>query len=341
MEFKDYYKILGRATADDKAIKTAYRKLARKHHPDVNKGERADRFKEISEAYRSSSDPEKRKRYDTLGPDWQRYAQAGAGGRGVVRRPPVRAVEVRFEERRRAAASRTSSARSSVTWAAAAARPGGARTDFEVSGFGGQGGGRRPGAAATWRRPSSSRSRRPSTARARRSRSSSTSRARPCGGAGNVKRQALPAAATAAAGPRATRNLDVKIPAGVDTGSRVRVAAEGPSGARAIGRPRGSLPARHGGAPRRASSARATTSTLDAADAGAEAALGGEVSVPTLQGPGLDEDPGGDVERQDVPAPRLRHAASQGRRGRRPIREGADRDPEPGSARERRSCSRS
>jgi DnaJ-class molecular chaperone len=79
MEFKDYYKTLGvERTADDKAIKTAYRRLARKHHPDVNKG-KADRFKEISEAYTVLGDPEKRKRYDTLGPDWERYAQAGAG----------------------------------------------------------------------------------------------------------------------------------------------------------------------------------------------------------------------------------------------------------------------
>src|SRR6266545_7282227 len=79
MEFKDYYKTLGvDRTADDKAIKTAYRRLARKHHPDVNRG-KADRFKEISEAYTVLGDPEKRKRYDTLGPDWERYAQAGAG----------------------------------------------------------------------------------------------------------------------------------------------------------------------------------------------------------------------------------------------------------------------
>jgi molecular chaperone DnaJ/curved DNA-binding protein len=75
VEFKDYYKILGvDRNADDKAIKSAYRKLARKYHPDVNKG-KDDRFKEINEAYEVLSDPDKRRRYDTLGPDWQRYAQ--------------------------------------------------------------------------------------------------------------------------------------------------------------------------------------------------------------------------------------------------------------------------
>src|SRR6267143_1894701 len=80
VEFKDYYKILGvDRKADDKTIKSAFRRLARKYHPDVAKGkDTTDRFKEINEAYEVLSDPEKRRRYDTLGPDWQRYAAAGA-----------------------------------------------------------------------------------------------------------------------------------------------------------------------------------------------------------------------------------------------------------------------
>src|SRR5438105_4069064 len=66
-----------------KPIKSAYRRLARKHHPDVAKGkDSADRLKEINEAYEVLSDPEKRRRYDSLGPDWQRYAQAPPGGPG-------------------------------------------------------------------------------------------------------------------------------------------------------------------------------------------------------------------------------------------------------------------
>src|SRR5580765_2082869 len=82
VEFKDYYRILGvERSADDKAIKSAYRKLARKYHPDVAKGkDSGERFREITEAYDVLSDPEKRRRYDTLGPDWQRQAQPGAGG---------------------------------------------------------------------------------------------------------------------------------------------------------------------------------------------------------------------------------------------------------------------
>src|SRR5690242_18523652 len=74
MEFKDYYATLGVSkSATDKEIKQAFRTLARKHHPDVNPGDKAaeEKFKEINEAYEVLSDPEKRKRYDELGPNWQ------------------------------------------------------------------------------------------------------------------------------------------------------------------------------------------------------------------------------------------------------------------------------
>jgi DnaJ-class molecular chaperone len=89
VEFKDYYRLLGvERSADEKTLKSAYRKLARKFHPDVSKGkDSAERFKEINEAYEVLSDPEKRRRYDTLGPDWQRYAQQAPppGGEGGFR----------------------------------------------------------------------------------------------------------------------------------------------------------------------------------------------------------------------------------------------------------------
>ncbi len=83
MEYRDYYATLGvprGAPAAD--IKKAYRKLARQHHPDVNKSDPAaeKRFKEISEAYAVLGDEEKRKAYDTLGSNWEAYQNAGAGG---------------------------------------------------------------------------------------------------------------------------------------------------------------------------------------------------------------------------------------------------------------------
>src|SRR3989337_3657647 len=82
---KDYYDILGVSrTASDKDIKQAYRKLARKHHPDVNPGDAsADaRFKEINEAYEVLADPDKRRKYDELGANWRQYEQAHQQGQG-------------------------------------------------------------------------------------------------------------------------------------------------------------------------------------------------------------------------------------------------------------------
>lgn len=68
MEFKDYYKILGvDRAADQKAINQAFRRLARKYHPDINKGKGAeDRFKEVNEAYQALNDPKKRAQYDQI-----------------------------------------------------------------------------------------------------------------------------------------------------------------------------------------------------------------------------------------------------------------------------------
>ncbi|HUR35439.1 MAG TPA: DnaJ C-terminal domain-containing protein [Vicinamibacterales bacterium] len=83
MEFKDYYATLGVSKgATDKEIKQAFRKLARKHHPDVNPGDKAAeaKFKEINEANEVLSDPDKRRKYDELGANWRAYEQAGAAG---------------------------------------------------------------------------------------------------------------------------------------------------------------------------------------------------------------------------------------------------------------------
>jgi curved DNA-binding protein len=78
VKYKDYYKILGVArNATEKEIKAAYRKLARQHHPDANQGDKKaeDKIKEINEAYEVLKDAEKRKRFDMLGSDWKNGAE--------------------------------------------------------------------------------------------------------------------------------------------------------------------------------------------------------------------------------------------------------------------------
>lgn len=104
MDYKDYYKILGvDKKASEKDIKKAFRRLARKHHPDVNPDDAKaeERFKEINEAHEVLSDQEKRRKYDQLGTDWQRWQQTGGGqgdfdwGRWTTGRPGER-VHVRY-----------------------------------------------------------------------------------------------------------------------------------------------------------------------------------------------------------------------------------------------------
>ncbi len=107
VQFRDYYETLGvpkTATTDE--IRTAFRKLARKYHPDVAKDKKTaeEKFKQINEAYEVLSDKDKREKFDRLGADWQQYGQGtpggGAGARpgrgGGVRRPGGGGVEFDF-----------------------------------------------------------------------------------------------------------------------------------------------------------------------------------------------------------------------------------------------------
>ena len=85
MEYKDYYKILGVSkTATEKEIKSAFRKLAQRYHPDKNPGDNKaeEKFKEINEAYEVLGDPQKRAKYDRLGASYSQWERAGRPGGG-------------------------------------------------------------------------------------------------------------------------------------------------------------------------------------------------------------------------------------------------------------------
>ena len=206
MEFKDYYATLGvPKTASDKDIKQAYRKLARKHHPDVNPGDKAAeaRFKLINEAYEVLGDPDKRRKYDDLGANWRAYEQTQRQGGG----PEADGV-----------------------WSVNMGGPGGARTMSEEemrSVFGGSEpfsdffnaffGGAPPDAQT--------RSARHGRSRARRGHDVEQDLSLTLDDAfhGATRRLIIKLDGH-------TRSVDVRIPAGVGDGSRVRVSGEGGHG---------------------------------------------------------------------------------------------------------------
>jgi DnaJ-class molecular chaperone len=288
MEYKDYYKILGvERAADDKAIKTAFRKLARKYHPDVSKGS-ATKFQEVNEAYDVLSDPEKRRRYDTLGPDWQGhvggggYPHGGAGG-------------VRFEtgDDGGGFSDFFQSIFGNFGKGGAPGGPGGPRTtgrvrdfrrgglgDFDLGDLGDLGG---PGAAE----PAGDAEGplelmlEEAFAGVRKPIALELDEACPtCGGSGHVNRK--PCATCRATGwVKGQRRLEVKIPAGVDTGARIRMAGEGPARA---GGGKSDLYLRVTVKPHERIERKGDDLHVDLPVPFVDAALGAEVSVLTLKG---------------------------------------------------------
>ena len=269
--YRDYYKILGvDRKADDKTIKSAYRKLARKYHPDVNKG-KDDKFKEISEAYEVLSDPEKRRRYDTLGPDWQRYAQQAPAGGGGFR------VQ-NFED-----AGDFSDFFRTIFG------------DLGASGSGRSGRGRGPGFRVEDLFGAASRGGRGRGGDVQAAVEISLDEAfhgtrkaltlegqepcPTCHGAGNVNGKSCDTCG--GGGWQATqRQLDVRIPAGVRTGQRVRVSGEGEGGTGA----RGDLYLEIAVAPHPLFERKGDDIHLELPITAPEAALGATVEVPTLKG---------------------------------------------------------
>ena len=281
VEFKDYYRTLGvDKHADEKAIKSAYRKLARKHHPDVSKGAGAtDKFKEINEAYEVLSDPDKRRRYDSLGPDWQRYAQQpgqpGGGFPGGVH------VEYGNAEDLGGFSDFFRTIFGDLGARARGGRPGPRQTvDFE--GFedllGRRGGRARRGGEDV--QAGVDISLEEAYNGARKSLALELDEPCPaCHGAGNVDGKPCPTC-HGSGWSRARRQLEVKIPAGVRTGQRVRVTGEGAGGAGA----RGDLYLVVNVSPHPLYERKGDDLQLDLPITAPEAALGAAIEVPTLRG---------------------------------------------------------
>jgi molecular chaperone DnaJ len=238
VQFKDYYKTLGLdRAADEKSIRAAYRKLAREHHPDLNPGDKGaeDRFKDLNEAYEVLSDSEKRKLYDRYGEDWQRFRDAGFTG---------------DEPEGRTGSSRGQDVNDFGAWFTGQQGSGGGQTEFIYSSDDGEGfsdffqtmfGGRSRGSGRT--QTARPRPRRGEDLEApvdvsfdeafnggKRQLSIPTAETCPtCGGMGYARGSICPTCDGTGVTAR-QRNLEVSIPAGVATGSRVRIRGQGSPG---------------------------------------------------------------------------------------------------------------
>ncbi len=271
MDYKDYYKILGvarGASADD--VKKAFRKLARKYHPDVNPGDKKaeEKFKEINEAYEVLSDPEKRRRYDTLGPNWQeQFGPSPSGGRTYQYRgrggtpldfDPTGASG--FSDFFEALFGRTNPA---------AARSNGVRDDL------------RRRAGDNIEQPVEVTLQEAYVGGARTFNIQSTEICPTCHGTGEVANKPCANCGGQGTIPR-NKRIQVKIPAGVDNGSRIRVAGEGQPGIG--GGPRGDLFLVISVKPDLSFERKGDDLFVDVDVELVKAMLGGEVAVPTPDG---------------------------------------------------------
>jgi DnaJ-class molecular chaperone len=236
VQFKDYYKTLGvERSADEKAIQSAFRKLARKHHPDINPGDKQaeERFKEINEAYEVLSDPEKRKMYDRFGEDWQRYRDAGFTGNERTGGPRSGASFDDYDFGRWFTGQNQGDQSFRVEYGENA----GGFSDFFQTLFGGLGG-RRGGVTSP--RPSRRRGEDVEVGvevsfdeafrgASRRFDVQTHEPCPTCNGTGIARGATCPTCDGTGVVPK-TKTIEVKIPAGVTTGSRIRVAGHGGAG---------------------------------------------------------------------------------------------------------------
>jgi curved DNA-binding protein len=260
MEYKDYYKVLGvDRNADEKEIKKVYRRLARQYHPDVNPGDKAAeaRFKEINEANEVLSDPEKRRKYDALGQQYQRWQQTGGQQGGFDWSEWVNASQPGARSRDAGGGARVEYADLNDLFS------GSGFSDFFETIFGGAGVGSRGAGRGSAR-----------------GRDLEQEVEITLEDAFSGAQVVLEMNAGASGGGR---KLEVKIPAGVKTGSRVRVSGEGMPGAGSGAR--GDLYLRIKVMPHPTFERRNDDLRCDFQVDLFTALLGGEARVPTLSGP--------------------------------------------------------
>ncbi|MDR0826481.1 MAG: J domain-containing protein [Desulfovibrio sp.] len=253
MEYKDYYKILGigkNASAEE--IGKAYKKLARKHHPDLNQGDKGaeERFKDINEAHEVLKDQEKRRLYDQLGPNWQ-------NGQNFQRPPGFENVRFDF---------------------GGMGQGGSGFSDFFETLFGG-GGGRGFSGGFGGGSPFEGAEFGPRHSAPRKGRDVEAGLRLSLEDAFNGGKKTI----TLAGGPGAAqRSLEVNIPAGVKNGGRIRLSGQGDQGS--PGAPAGDLFLKVDIAPHPHFKLDDTDVIYDLHIPAWDGALGAKVTIPTLSG---------------------------------------------------------